>query len=85
MQRKIDVLYSTLRTYEQELTENYSPEIKGDYLKKLDLLETQALNLHVSRSLTGSYYSLRTSIDFVRSCLTRDVYLSQEPSIEVLL
>jgi TRAP-type uncharacterized transport system substrate-binding protein len=85
MQRKIDALYSTLRVYEQELAENYSPEIKEEYLKKLDLLESQALQLQVSRSLTSSYYSLRTSIDFVRSCLARDAYLPPIASAEVLL
>lgn len=85
MQRKIDALYITLRAYEQELTENYSPEIKDDYLKKLDLLESQALKLEVPRSLTSSYYSLRTSIDFVRGYLNRDVYLSQAGSIEIIL
>jgi TRAP-type uncharacterized transport system substrate-binding protein len=85
MQRKINALYNTLKTYEQELIENYSAEVKDDYLKKLDLLEYQALKLQVSSSLTVSYYSLRTSIDYVRSCLTRDVYRPPVASAEVLL
>ena len=45
-----------------------------DYLKKLDLLEYQALNIQVSKRLAGDYYTLRTSIDYVRNCLNRGVY-----------
>lgn len=71
MQRKIDKLYGILKTYEQELTENSLPEVKVEYLKKLDLLEYQALQLKVSKSMSGDYYALRTSIDYVRNCLNR--------------
>jgi len=85
MQRKIDLMYITLKTYEQELTENFSPEVKDDYLQKLDLLEYEALKLQVPRSLTGSYYSLRTSIDYVRNCLNRGIHPYQIVSPEVLL
>lgn len=85
MQRRIDALYITLKTYEQELTENYSSEVKYDYLKKLDLLEYEALKLQVPRSLTGSYYALRTSIDYVRNCLNRGVHPYQVVDAEVIL
>ena len=74
MRRKIDALYIRLKTYEQELTVNFPPEAKDDYLKKLDLLEYEALQLRVSRSLSGDYYALRTSIDYVRNCLNRGVH-----------
>ena len=85
MQRKIDLMYITLKTYEQELTENFSPEVKDDYLKKLDLLEYEALKLRVPKSLTGSYYSLRTSIDYVRNCLNRGVHPYQVAGADVIL
>jgi hypothetical protein len=80
MRRKVDKLYGILKTYEQELTETFLPEVKDDYLKKLDLLEYQALQLKVSKSMSGDYYALRTSIDYVRNCLNRGVhpYQSQE-------
>jgi hypothetical protein len=42
-------------------------------LKKLDLLEYQALNIKVSKRLAGDYYALRSSIDYVRNCLNRGV------------
>ncbi|MBU3602198.1 TAXI family TRAP transporter solute-binding subunit [Polynucleobacter sp. AM-25C3] len=71
MRRKIDLLYGVLKTYEQELATNFDPESKDEYLKKLDLLEYQALQLRVSKSMSGDYFALRTSIDYVRSCLNR--------------
>ncbi|CAM3782425.1 TAXI family TRAP transporter solute-binding subunit [Polynucleobacter arcticus] len=74
MRRKLDKLYGILKTYEQELTERFLPEVKDEYLKKLDLLEYQALQLRVSKSLSGDYYALRTSIDYVRNCLNRGVH-----------
>lgn len=74
MRRKINQLYGVLKTYEQELTDNYQPETKDEYLKKLDLLEYQALQLKVSKSMSSDYYSLRTSIDYVRNCLNRGVH-----------
>lgn len=80
MRRKINLLYGVLKSYEQELTNNFQSETKDEYLKKLDLLEYQALQLKVSKSMAGDYYALRTSIDYVRNCLNRGVhpYQSQE-------
>ena len=74
MRRKINQLYGVLKTYEQELTTNFEPGKKDEYLKKLDLLEYQALQLKVSKSMASDYYALRTSIDYVRNCLNRGVH-----------
>lgn len=74
MRRKINQLYGVLKTYEQELTTNFDLEKKDEYLKKLDLLEYQALQLKVSKSMASDYYALRTSIDYVRNCLNRGVH-----------
>ena len=73
LRRKIDRLYGTLRAYEQELTGNFQVLAKDEYLKKLDLLEYEALQLKVPKSMSGDYYTLRTSIDYVRNCLNRGV------------
>lgn len=80
IRRKINQLYGVLKSYEQEMTNGFQPESKDEYLKKLDLLEYQALQLKVSKSMSGDYYALRTSIDYVRNCLNRGVhpYQSQE-------
>ena len=73
LRRKIDRLYGTLRAYEEELTESFQLLEKDEYLKKLDLLEYEALQLKVPKSMSGDYYTLRTSIDYVRNCLNRGV------------
>ena len=74
MQNKITRLYGTLRGYEQEWLTNFNPNMRDEYLKKLDLLEFQALNIQISRRLSSDYYSLRTSIDYVRNCLNRGMH-----------
>ena len=65
---------SELKSFEQSLLTNFDLSQRDDYLKKLDLLEYQALNIQVSKRLAGDYYTLRTSIDYVRNCLNRGVY-----------
>ncbi len=73
IKHRINKLYGVLKGYEQELTDSIQPEDRDEYLKKLDLLEYEALQLKVSKSMSGDYYSLRTSIDYVRNCLSRGV------------
>lgn len=77
MQRKINRLYDTLKKYEQELMSSYAPEQRDEYLKKLDLLEYAAIQLTVPSSMAGDYYSLRSDIEYVRSCLNRGNSLYQ--------
>lgn len=74
MQNKINRLYGSLKAIEQELLNDFDAEQRDSYLKKLDLLEYQALNIKVSKSLSSDYYSLRTSIDYVRNCLNRGMH-----------
>ena len=74
MYNKINRLYGELKTFEQDLLLNFSETKRDEYLKKLDLLEYQALNIKVSKRLAGEYYTLRTSIDYVRNCLNRGVH-----------
>ena len=85
LRRKIDKLYGTLRLYERELTENFQAEKKDLYLKKLDLLEYEALQLQIPKSMSGDYYALRSSIDYVRNCLNRGVqpYQVQESEVSI--
>jgi TRAP-type uncharacterized transport system substrate-binding protein len=73
MYNKINRLYGELKTFEQDLLTNFDLTKRDEYLKKLDLLEYQALNIKVSKRLAGDYYTLRSSIDYVRNCLNRGV------------
>ena len=74
MQNKINRLYGALKDFEQGLLANYDPAKQDEYLKQLDLLEYQALNIKLSKRLSSDYYSLRSNIDYVRSCLNRGMH-----------
>ena len=71
MQNKINRLYSALKSLEQELLNGFNDEQRDEYLKRLNALENQALKIKISKGMSGDYYALRTSIDYVRNCLNR--------------
>jgi hypothetical protein len=71
MQNKINRLYGSLKALEQELLNGFNDEQRDEYLKRLNLLEYQALRIKISKRLSSDYYALRTSIDYVRNCLNR--------------
>ena len=83
MQNKINRLYADLKSFEQELLANFDLSKLDEYLKRLDVLEYQALTIQVSKRLASECYSLRTSIDYVRNCLNRGVqpYQIDETSV----
>ena len=74
MQNKIGRLYGALKDFEQGLLTDFNPAKRDEYLRTLDLLEYQALNIKISKRLSSDYYSLRSNIDYVRSCLNRGVH-----------
>ena len=74
MQNKINHLYGALKSLEGELLNDFSADQRDGYLKRLDLLEYQALNMKVSKRLSSDYYALRSSIDYVRNCLNRGTH-----------
>ena len=74
MYNKINRLYGELKTFEQSLLSTFDLAKRDEYLKKLDLMEYQALNIKLSKRLAGDYYALRTSIDYVRNCLNRGMH-----------
>jgi hypothetical protein len=78
MQNKISRLYGSLKSFEQNLLENFDSTKVDQYLKELDLLEYQALNIKISKRLSSDYYTLRSSIDYVRSCLNRGEHPYQQ-------
>ncbi len=74
MQNKINRLYGSLKYMEQELLNGFNDEQRDEYLKRLNLLEYQALKINISQRMSGDYYTLRTSIDYVRDCLNRGIH-----------
>lgn len=71
MQNKIHRIYGSLKALEQELLNGFDDVQRDEYLKRLNLLEYQALTIKISKRMSSDYYSLRTSIDYVRNCLNR--------------
>ena len=71
---RIDRMYGGLKFFEQSLVTHYDPAQKSRYLTELDALEREALGMRVPKSVTSDYYTLRSSIDYVRNCVLRDGY-----------
>ena len=70
---RINEVYGALKLFEQELETNYDPAQHDEYLKTIDELDKRAQKLRVPRSIVSDYYSLRTTIDFVRTLIERPV------------
>ena len=68
---RLNEVYGALKLFEQELENNFDPTQQEAYLKKIDELDKKAQNLRVSRGLMSEYYTLRTTIDFVRNLIER--------------
>lgn len=71
---RINRMYGGLKFFEQELVSSYDPTQKSVYLARLDGMERDALSMKVPKSVSSDYYTLRSTIDFVRNCLIRDGY-----------
>lgn len=75
---RINRMYGSLKFFEQELVSSYNPDEKQAYLTRLDTMERDALGMKVPKSVSSDYYTLRSSIDFVRNCLLRDSYTAYQ-------
>ncbi len=82
VQIRIHYMYGALKRFEGELITSYDPAKHDEYLAAIDLMEYEALKLQVSKSMSGDYYALRTSIDYVRNCLNRGVHPYQTITAE---
>ena len=71
---RINRMYGALKFFEQALVSSYDPARKADYLVELDAMEREALHMKVPKSVAGDYYTLRSSIDFVRNRVLNDGY-----------
>ncbi len=71
---RINRMYGALKFFEQSLLNAYDPKMKATYLAQMDDMEREALAMKVPKSIAGDYYTLRSSLDFVRNCIARDGY-----------
>ena len=71
VRKRINEIYGTLKFLEQDLITHYEPEQRLEYVKRLDAIEKDSLALKVPKAMISDYYSLRSTIDFMRSWIQR--------------
>ena len=71
VQVRINKMYGALWTFEQELATGFDPGQCDAYISKINQMEADALNMKVPKKMASDYYSLRSSMDYVRNCLIR--------------
>jgi len=71
VQVRINKMYGALWTFEQELAAAFDSSQCDVYISKINQMEADALNMKVPKKMASDYYSLRSSMDYVRNCLIR--------------
>ena len=71
VRKRMNEVYGALKFLEQDLSSNYDPKQHDDYVKRLDEIEKKSLALKIPGSMISDYYSLRSTIDFMRSWMQR--------------
>jgi hypothetical protein len=71
VQVRINKMYGALWTFEQELATGFDLSQCDAYISKINQMEAEALTLKVPKRIASDYYSLRSSMDYVRNCLIR--------------
>lgn len=74
---RLNEVYGALKLFELELEDHFDPIQQDAYLQKIDELDKKAQSLRVPRSLMSEYYTLRTTIDFVRNLIGRSLRKSE--------
>lgn len=69
MRDRINSVYARLEKLERDISGNYDHIQQSAYLTRLDDIEEIALKLKHSKAHALEYYTLRSHIDYVRSCL----------------
>lgn len=71
--RKIWANYDQLRTLELDINENFDHNKIGEYLRHLDKIEADAVNVKITGSMGSDYFKHLQHIYFVRSLIHRMV------------
>lgn len=69
MRDRINTVYSMLEALEKDATTPYDSDQQAAFLERLDHIAHTALRLKHSKLHSLEYYTLRSHIDYVRSCL----------------
>jgi len=83
VQAKLNRIYGELKFFENDLLISYDPNKMPEYLETLADMERRALALKVPKRASSDFYTLRSSIDYVRNALNRGDHqiLGRESSI----
>jgi TRAP-type uncharacterized transport system substrate-binding protein len=76
IQSKLNRIYGELKFFENQLLVSYDPENLPEYLAKLAEMERKAMALKIPKRAASDFYTLRTSIDYVRNALNRGDHLT---------
>lgn len=71
VQSKLNRIYGELKFFENDLLVSYDPKKLPEYLETLAGMERRALALKVPKRASSDFYTLRSSIDYVRNALNR--------------
>ncbi len=71
VQSKLNRIYGELKFFENDLLVNYDSKKLPEYLETLAGMERRALALKVPKRASSDFYTLRSSIDYVRNALNR--------------
>ena len=66
---RINDVYLALKQFEKELRENFDFDCTEEYMSRIIELDDRAATLRVPRSVVSDYFSLRSSIDLVRTMI----------------
>jgi hypothetical protein len=73
---KLNRIYGELKFFEHEILNAYDPNQLPNYLARLDDMEHRAIAIKIPKRVASDFYTLRTSIDYVRNCLNRGDHLA---------
>lgn len=76
VQAKLNRIYGELKFFENDLLQSYDPNKMPQYLNTLADMERRALALKVPKRVSSDFYTLRSSIDYVRNALNRGDHLT---------
>ncbi|MFM7011826.1 MAG: TRAP transporter substrate-binding protein, partial [Betaproteobacteria bacterium] len=66
---RINDVYIDLKRFEKELRDNFDFDLVDEYMNRIVELDDRAATLRVPRSVVSDYFSLRSSIDLVRTMI----------------
>ena len=71
--KQINSIYKELDKFEKNTIENFDPNRRGEYIEVLNEMERRILSSKASKFATADCYSLRSSIEFIRNALEKQV------------